>query len=217
MQHKTLIRLAALLALLVLMLPAAASAGQPMSSAAATDAAIVAAPEGGGQCPAGPVDGELTSSSPTYNRTVNYGSRCVLTGIGTNVHYAVHSYFLSGPAPHDLFASVAGGTTVETVMIFYQAPDGSANPFNPTQPCVNSVGFNAYYNGVLQPSLNRANLAPGWIDVVLATYWNGDTGPYTMQVSSQSCGGGLAEIDVSPLSLASTQAANTSGVDGALA
>jgi hypothetical protein len=209
MQPKTLIRLAALLALLVLMLPAAASAGQPMSSAAATDAAILSAPEGGGQCPAGPVNGELTSSSPTYNRTVNFGSRCVLTGIGTNVHYAVHSYFLSGPAPHDLFASVVGGTTVDTIMVFYQAPDGSANPFNPAQPCVNSVGFNAFYNGGLQSAINRANLAPGWIDVVLTTYFNGATGPYTMQVSSQSCGGGLAEIDVSPLSLASTQATNT--------
>ena len=209
MQHKTLIHLAALLALLILMLPAAASAGQPMSNAAATDAAIVAAPEGGGQCPAGPVDGELTTSSPTYNRTVSFGSRCVLTGIGTNVHYAVHSYFLSGPAPHDLFASVVGGTTIDTIMVFYQAPDGSANPFNPAQPCANSVGFNAFYDGGLQSAINRANLAPGWIDVVLTTYFNGATGPYTMQVSSQSCGGGLAEIDVSPLSLASTQAANT--------
>jgi hypothetical protein len=209
MQHKTLIRLAALLALLVLMLPAAASAGQPTSSAAATDAAILAAPEGGGQCPAGPVNGELTASSPTYNRTVNFGSRCILTGLGTNVHYAVHSYFLSGPAPHDLFASVVGGTTVDTVMIFYQAPDGSANPFNPAQPCANSVGFNAFYDGGVQSAINRTNLAPGWIDVVLTTYYNGATGPYTMQVSSQSCGGGLAEIDVSPLSLASTQATNT--------
>ncbi len=209
MQPKTLIHLAALLALLVLMLPAAASAGQPTSSAAATTAAILAAPEGGGQCPAGPVDGELTASSPTYNRTINFGSCCVLTGLGTNVHYAVHSYFLSGPAPHDLFASVVGGTTVDTVMIFYQAPDGSANPFNPAQPCLNSVGFNAFYDGGLQSAINRANLAPGWIDVVLTTYFNGHTGPYTMQVSSQSCGGGLAEIDVSPLSLASTQAANT--------
>jgi hypothetical protein len=60
MQPKTLIRLAALLALLVLMLPATASAGQPTSTAAATAAAFVAAPEGGGQCPAGPVNGELT-------------------------------------------------------------------------------------------------------------------------------------------------------------
>jgi hypothetical protein len=155
------------------------------------------------------VDGELTSSSPTYNRTVNFGSRCVLTGIGTAVHYAVHSYYLSGPAPHDLFASVVGGTTLDTIMVFYQAPDGSANPFNPAQPCANSVGFNAFYDGGLQSAINRANLAPGWIDVVLTTYFNGATGPYTMQVSSQSCGGGLAEIDVSPLSLGSTQATNT--------
>ncbi|HSN76684.1 MAG TPA: S8 family serine peptidase, partial [Anaerolineae bacterium] len=165
---------------------------------------------GGGQCPAGPEVGELTPNDPVFNRPVGFGASCSLSGVGTAVHYDVYSYNLGGPTPHDLFASLVGGTTMDTVLVFYQAPDGSANPFDPAQGCLNSVAFNDDFGVGLQSQISATGLGAGWIDVVVTTFDNGETGAYTMDVASQSCqGGGDPNIDVDPLSLASTQAPNT--------
>ena len=157
-------------------------------------------------CPSGPVNGELTAGDPTFNRPVGFGGTCSLSGVGTAVHYDVYSFELLGPAPHDLFASLVGGTTMDTVMVFYQAPGGTQSPFNPAAGCANSVAYNDDFGGGLQSQISGTGLAAGWIDVVVTTFDNGVTGTYTMQVSSQSCVGEIPEISVSPLSLAATQA-----------
>ncbi|MER2598813.1 MAG: hypothetical protein ABTQ73_04790 [Caldilineales bacterium] len=157
----------------------------------------------GGQCPAGPETGELTANDPLFNRPVGSGGSCTLSGVGTAVHYDVYSYYLDGTPPQDLFASLLGGTTLDTVMVFYQVPDGSQNPFDATQPCLNTVAYNDDFGGTLQSQISATGLAVGWVDVVVTTFDNGDTGPYTMNVTSQSCqGGGEPNIVVDPLSMA---------------
>ncbi|HSM49809.1 MAG TPA: hypothetical protein VLA75_00250, partial [Thermoanaerobaculia bacterium] len=180
-------------------------------AAALAVATLVALPglAAGQGCPTGPVSGELTAGDPTFNRPVGFGGSCSLSGVGTAVHYDVYSFELLGPAPHDLFASLVGGTTMDTVMVFYQAAGGTQNPFNPAAGCANSVAFNDDFGSGLQSQISGTGLAAGWIDIVVTTFSNGTTGAYTMQVSSQSCLGEVPDIDVSPLSLAATQAPDT--------
>ena len=172
---------------------------------------VTACEAAGGQCPSGPETGELTPNDPVFNRPVGTGGSCTPSGVGTAVYYDVYSYDLAGPPPHDLFASLVGGTTMDTVLVFYQAGDGSQDPFDPTLPCANNVAFNDDFGTGLQSQISATGLAAGWVDVVVTTFDNGVTGPYTMDVSSQSCqsGGGTPNIDVSPLSLSATQATNT--------
>ena len=171
---------------------------------------VTACEAAGGQCPAGPEVGELTPNDPTFNRPVGFGGSCTPSGVGTAVYYDVYSYDLQGSVPQDLFASLVGGTTMDTVLVFYQAPDGSQNPFDPTQPCLNSVAYNDDFSG-LQSQISATDLGTGWVDVVVTTFSNDTTGPYTMDVSSVSCGGGggTPNIYVDPLSMDSTQPTNT--------
>ncbi len=175
-------------------------------SAQANASATVTVQSGGGICPAGPEVGELTTNDPVFNRPVGSGGSCTPSGVGTAVYYDVYSYNLAGPIPHDLFASLVGGTTLDTVLVFYQAGDGSQSPFDPTQPCLNNVAYNDDFGGTLQSEISATGLGAGWIDVVVTTFGNDTTGPYTMQVASQSCqSDAVPNIDVSPLSLAATQ------------
>ncbi len=156
----------------------------------------------GGQCPAGPEVGELTVDDPTFNRPTGFGGSCLPSGVGTNVYYDVYSYDMSGPAPHDLFASLVDGTTMDTVLVFYQAPDGSANPFDPAQPCLNSVAYNDDFGGTLQSQISATDLGTGWVDVVVTTFGNDTTGAYTMDVSSQSCQAPLTDARLAVAHLA---------------
>jgi hypothetical protein len=182
-----------------------------LAVAALALAALVALPglAAGQGCPSGPVNGELTAGDPVFNRPVGFGGSCSLSGVGTAVHYDVYSFELAGPAPHDLFASLVSGTTMDTIMVFYQAPGGTQNPFNPAAGCTNSVAYNDDFGGTLQSQITGTGLGAGWIDVVVTTFDNGTTGTYTMQVSSQSCLGEIPDMDLSPLSLAATQAPDT--------
>ena len=172
---------------------------------------VTACEAAGGVCPTGPETGELTPNDPVFNRPVGFGGSCSLSGVGTAVHYDVYSYNLAGAPPHDLFASLVGGATFDTVLVFYQAPDGSQNPFDPTQGCLNSVAYNDDFGGGLQSQISATGLAEGWVDVVVTTFDNGTTGAYTMDVASQSCqsGGGEPNIDVDPLSMSASQPTNT--------
>ncbi|NCC31368.1 MAG: hypothetical protein EOM24_04995, partial [Chloroflexia bacterium] len=138
-------------------------------------------------CPAWPEIGELTATTPVFNRPVGSGVSCNLSGVGTAAHYEVYSYNLGGPEPHHLLASTVGGATMDTVLVFYQASDGSANPFDPTQPCLNTVAYNDDAAGGLQSQLEVSNLLAGQVDVVLTTFENNVTGSYTMQVESNTC------------------------------
>jgi hypothetical protein len=138
-------------------------------------------------CPAGSRAGELTTADSAFTRPFSSDGTCAPSVAGTVVYFDVFSYFLGGPTPHDLFASLVGGATFDSVLVFYQAPDGSQNPFDPTQPCLNLVAYNDDYPSVLQSQIDATGLRNGWVDVVVTTFSNGVTGTYILGASSQSC------------------------------
>ena len=147
--------------------------------------------------------GALTSSDPTFNRPVHGNPGCFPDPyVGTQSHYDVYSYNLAGPAPADLWASLCGSTAFNSVLVVYRAPDGAMHPFNPSQPCTNAVAYDDDFCGS-QPLIDENTFGNGWIDIVVAGYTNDGMGPYTLNLDSNSCTGGSADIDVSPLSISS--------------
>ncbi len=152
-------------------------------------------------CPAGPVTGALTTTDPTFNRPVSGNPGCFPDPyVGTHVRYDVYPFYLNGAPPQDLWASLCGSTAFDSVLIVYQAPAGTASPFNPAQPCTNAVAYDDDWCGS-QPLIDQATFGTGWIDIVVAGYANDGMGPYTLNLDSNSCNGGSAEINVSPLTV----------------
>ena len=147
------------------------------------------------------MSGELTTTDPTFNRPVSGNPGCFPDPyVGTHVRYDVYSYNLTGPEPGDVWASLCGSTAFDQVLIVYQAPDGSMAPFNPAQPCTNAVAYDDDWCQS-QPLIDEAIFSNGWIDIVVAGYANSEMGPYTLNLDSNSCNGGAAQIDVSPLAV----------------
>ena len=158
------------------------------------------------QCPAGAVTGALTTTDPTFNRPVHGNPGCFPDPyVGTHVPYDVYSYNLTGPTPADVWASLCGSTAFNSVLVIYQAPNGAMHPFNPAQPCTNAVAYDDDFCQS-QPLIDQATFGNGWIDIVVAGYANDGLGPYTLNLDSNSCNGGSAKINVSPLSVNNGQA-----------
>ena len=116
-----------------------------------------------------------------------------------------YPYNLTGPTPADVWASLCGSTAFDSVLVIYQAPNGAMHPFNPAQPCTNAVAYDDDFCQS-QPLIDQATFGNGWIDIVVAGYANDGLGPYTLNLDSNSCNGGSAEINVSPLSVNNGQA-----------
>ena len=137
-------------------------------------------------CPGDTYNGALETTDPTFNRPIGSGASCSPSGVGTDVYYDVYTFDMASSAPHDLFASLCGGAAFDTVMVLYQAADGSPNPFNPSSSCQNSFAFNDDFCG-LQSEINAVNLVEGQAQVVVTSFSNGATGDYSMATSSSSC------------------------------
>ena len=150
-------------------------------------------------CPAGPVTGALTTTDPTFNRPVSGNPGCFPDPyVGTHVRYDVYPFYLNGAPPQDLWASLCGSTALNSVLIVYQAPAGTASPFNPAQPCTNAVAYDDDWCGS-QPLIDQATFGTGWIDIVVAGYANDGMGPYTLNLDSNSCNGGAAPDQRQPV------------------
>jgi hypothetical protein len=133
-------------------------------------------------------DGSLAAGDPTFNRPFADadGANCALSGTGTDVSYDVYTYTAAGGST-SVQVSTCNMADFDSVLVIYQAGDGSADPFDPTDPCTNIVGYNDDNAGAgclgNTSLVDVLGLVDGEYEIVVTSFGNGATGDYTMTAS----------------------------------
>jgi FG-GAP-like repeat len=119
------------------------------------------------------MDGQLSNSSPTFNRPEPFaqGGACTLSTYATAVHYATHTFTLSAPdnvfistiLEDGAFLSPAG----DTHLVLY-----GAGGFNPATPCANAITADDDAVGVRSRVQTTSPLAAGTYTVVMTSNSN---------------------------------------------
>lgn len=148
------------------------------------------------------ITGSLTTSSPTYNRTLSTGTAdpncnatASLSGVGTAVYYETHCVTVTNSNPIEVAVDDVATTIGDTFMALY------CDPFDPANSQANLViadddgGVGLYSAFTLS---DNVTLTPGnnyWL--VLTTYSNGNTGDYTINTSDNVVNCGPISVDAS--------------------
>ncbi|MEM6293239.1 MAG: DUF4397 domain-containing protein [Myxococcota bacterium] len=131
------------------------------------------------------IESELDAGDPTYNRSFDVGAACELSGTGTNTFYEVHTF--EAVAGEDVTASTCGQADFDTTLTIYQAADGSPNPFDPADPCANTIAYNDDAAGCAgnTSETTATGLVAGQYQVVVTSFFNGTTGDYTLSTTCE--------------------------------
>ena len=86
----------------------------------------------------------LTSRAPRFVAPVPFREECATNGSRNPPmsRYQVHTFTVEGDSMDIALSTCDQAHIVDTVLAVYQAEDGSAAPFDPMQPCQNTVAFN---------------------------------------------------------------------------
>jgi len=142
-------------------------------------------------CEDAAIPGELEQTDPTFTRAFGVGVDCVPSGAGVDVWYDVHT--LTAPAGGLDVTADTCDAVFDSYISVYQAADGSADPFDPMDPCANLIGSDddGCAGGTPGSSLLTAEgLVEGEYQVVVTQFDpldvddNPDIGVYTM---TQTC------------------------------
>ncbi len=139
-------------------------------------------------CEAIDITSDLDGAEPTYNRVLvdSVEGNCLLSGSGSAVFFDVYDYTLAGGGPHDVTADMCAATDFDSFVSIYQAADGSANPFNPADPCANIVATSDDDCGAASLA-SIDTLVDGAVQIVVTSFSNGTTGNYSLNVDSTTC------------------------------
>lgn len=83
------------------------------------------------------VAGELDAADPLFTRTFGIGADCALSGSGVDVSHDVLNF--TAPAGGINITADTCDAEFDSYISLYQAADGSADPFDPANPCVNLI------------------------------------------------------------------------------
>ncbi len=83
------------------------------------------------------VAGELDAVDPLFTRTFGVGADCALSASGVDVSYDVLNF--TAPAGGINITADTCDAEFDSFISLYQAADGSADPFDPANPCTNLV------------------------------------------------------------------------------
>ena len=121
--------------------------------------------------------GTLDSTAPTFNRTLPFtqGGACVLSGVGTAVHYRTQQISLASAANVTVSLVPADGATItpadaDTFLILY-----GPGAFNPATPCAGAVAANDDAVGNLSRITTTTPLAAGTYTIVVTSFGNEPT------------------------------------------
>ncbi len=133
----------------------------------------------------GEAAGSLDITDDTYNRGFGVGASCALSGSGTDVFYDVYTF--TADAGDDVLASTCNAASFDTTVMVYQAPDGSANPFNPADACANTIAYNDDTAGCggNTSQVQTGALLAGEYQVVVSTFGNNQSGGYTLSLTCE--------------------------------
>lgn len=130
-------------------------------------------------------DGTLTEEDPTYQRAyLNGDGSCSLSTIGTAVHYDVFELLLEADSQTtDLYASLCTQTDFDSVLAFYQRPNGAPGAFDASAPCARLI---AYDDDGCGPAsrIDAEDLVRGVLTIIVTGYANTTTGSYHLAAES---------------------------------
>ena len=145
-------------------------------------------------CPPNPlcedaaIAGELDGADPIFTRSFGVGAACGPSGAGIDVSYDVLTF--TAPAGGVDITADTCDAVFDSYISLYQAADGSADPFDPLNPCVNLVGSDDDSCGSGTSILTAEGLVAGEYQVVVTQFdplnadGQPDLGAYTM---TQTC------------------------------
>ena len=149
------------------------------------------------------ISGDLAAGGPTFSRpqlqdaAPGFVQPCVTSMTGSAVIYQAYEFSLSGCATPTITANTCStgvcsgtGTLVDSVLLVYQKPDGSASTpsspiFDPAAPCTNIIAANDDLGGLL--SQVTASPTPGNLVIVVTNFNSGDAGSFSLSVDAPGC------------------------------
>ena len=149
------------------------------------------------------ISGDLAAGGPTFSRpqlqdaAPGFVQPCVTSMTGSAVIYQAYEFNLSGCTTPTITANTCSigihsgiGTLVDSVLLVYQKPDGSASTpgspiFDPAAPCTNIIAANDDLGGLL--SQVTASPTPGNLVIVVTNFNSGDMGTYSLAVDAPGC------------------------------
>ncbi|MEM6991414.1 MAG: hypothetical protein AAF721_12980 [Myxococcota bacterium] len=142
---------------------------------------------GGGMCMDSSNAGELDAMDPTYARSfLDVDGMCQASATGTDTSYDVYTFTAAGGST-DVTLSTCNNAEFDSIIAVYQAPDGSADPFDPDNSCTNLFAYNDDNDGAgcmdNTSQLDVTGLVDGDYQVVVTSFFNGETGAYTLDLT----------------------------------
>lgn len=119
--------------------------------------------------------GNLSPASPTWNRPVAATPPSLLSGVGTSVYYATHTFTVPVTGNYTITSLI--NSPFDGFGVLYQ------NSFNPLTPIVNAITASDDVIGD-EPEITAVLTAGTTYIYVHTTFDNGETGAYQMQMTA---------------------------------